>query len=78
MELIYWYIIGAVLVALMSIIDLYHPVLSKRDMPLDIRVIHYVTFFLLAVITAPLLVYPCISALKGLEFRDAIDKALFE
>lgn len=78
MELIYWYAIGAFLVALMSIIDLYHPVLTKRKMGLDSRFLFYITFFLIAVLTAPVLIYPCLNKFKGLEFRDAIDKALFE
>lgn len=78
MELIYGYITGALLVALMSIVDLYHPVLKQREMPFDTRVIFYVTFFLIATLQAPRLIYPCISKLKGIEFRDAIEKALFD
>jgi len=78
MELIYWYVAGAMLVALMSIVDLYHPVLTQRVMPLDTRVIFYITFFLIAVLAAPLLIYPCLNKFKGIEFRDAINKALFE
>lgn len=78
MELIYWYGIGALVVALMSIVDLYHPVLTKREMSSLTRVTFYITFYLIAVLAAPLLVYPCLNKLKGVEFRDAIDKALFE
>ena len=78
MELIYWYACGAILVAGMAIVDLYHPVLSKRAMSLDTRILFYLTFFVIAVLTAPILIYPCVSKLKGVEFRDSIDKALFE
>lgn len=78
MELITWYICGAILVAVMAMVDLYHPVLSKREMRADTRVLFYMTFFIIALLTAPLLIYPCVSRLKGVEFRDSIDKALFE
>ena len=78
MELIYWYAAGSILVALMSTVDLYHPVVAKREMGLDNRFLFYITFFLIAILAAPVLLYPCLSKLKGLEFRDAIDKALFE
>ena len=78
MELIYWYAMGATLVAVMSIVDLYHPVLTQRVMSIDTRIIFYVTFFILAILAAPLLIYPCLNKFKGVEFREAINKALFE
>ena len=77
MELIYWYGFCCMVVAGMSLVDLYHPVLSKREMPWDTRLIFYVTFYIIALLAAPLLVYPCLAKLKGVEFRNAIEKALF-
>lgn len=78
MELIYWYGMLAIVVAAMSLVDLYHPVLTKRKMSKLTRVTFYVTFYLIALLAAPLLIYPCLSKFKGVEFRDAIDKALFD
>jgi hypothetical protein len=78
MELIYWYALFACLVGIMSLIDLYHPVISKREMSLDTRVIYYVVWFIISSIIAPVLVYPCVRPIAGIEFRDALNKALFE
>ena len=77
MELIYWYAIGATLIAVMSLIDLYHPVMAKHEMPKDTRVLYYVAWFTIAVLVAPVLVYPCFNPIKGMEFRDALEGALF-
>lgn len=78
MELIItWYALGALLVSVMSLIDLYHPVVNMREMSMDIRVLHYITWFFIGMLVAPALIYPCVSSLKGIEFRDALDKALF-
>lgn len=77
MELMYWYTVLAALVALMSVIDLYHPVMQKHKMSLDIRILHYVVWYIISLVIAPLLIYPCFRSLAGVEFRDALDKALF-
>lgn len=74
------YLFIAAIIAVMSLVDLYHPVLqtqSKEDMSLDVRVLHYLVWFVIAFLTAPALIYPCISKLKGVEFRDSLKKALF-
>ena len=78
MELIfYWYAGVALLVAIMSSIDLYHPVISKRELSLDSKILHYITLFLISLLITPLLIYPCLSSIKGVEFRDSLDKSLF-
>jgi len=77
MELIEGYIFLALIVAVMSVVDLYHPVLRVRVMPMDTRVIHYVIWFIISFLIAPRLVYPCVSALAGAEFRLSLDKSLF-
>lgn len=78
MELIYWYVIGCVIIATMSVVDLYHPVMSKHEMPKDMRIIYYVVWFLIALLVAPVLAYPCFSSVKGIEFRNALEDGLFE
>ena len=68
----------ALLVACMATIDLTHPVLSKRVIPWDTKILFYVVNFILAFLVAPAIVYPCLSPLKGVDFRDALDKAMFD
>lgn len=77
MELILIYTALATLVSLMASVDLLRPVLAKREIPLDAKILHYTTFFIIGILVAPGLLYPCLVPLKGLEFRDALDKALF-
>lgn len=77
MELIYWYAAIALLVACMASVDLVRPVLNARNIPLDTKVIFYIVNFILAFLVAPVIIYPCISKLKGIEFRDSLDKAMF-
>lgn len=77
MELIYWYAVGATLIAIMSLVDLYHPVMAKHEMSKDTRVLYYMVWFIISVLAAPALLYPCFNQLKGLEFRDALEGALF-
>jgi hypothetical protein len=80
MELILIYSIFAVIVAFMACVDLYYPVLNKLDyanIP-GTKNIYYATFFLVSLLVAPFLVYPCLSGMKGVEFRDALYKVLSE
>ena len=70
----------ATIIAVMSIVDLYHPVMqtqSKEEMSLEIRLLHYLVWFVIAFLTAPALLYPCINKLKGVEFRDGLKRSLF-
>ena len=77
MELILWYAVAATLIAIMSLVDLYHPVMTKHEMSLDTRVLYYAVWFIIALLVAPALLYPCFKAIKGLEFRNALEDALF-
>ena len=79
MELIIlWYAGFALLVALACTVDLFHPVI-KANTTLNgtERFIYYFVLFVLALLKAPLLVYPCVNKFKGLEFRDALSSSLF-
>ena len=78
MELIFLYALGAVVIAVMSLVDLFHPVLAKHEMSIDVRTLHYMVWFIIALIAAPVLLYPCFSSIKGMEFRDALEGALFK
>jgi hypothetical protein len=77
MGIIEVYAFLAVLVAVMATVDLYHPVISKFDIPKDIKFLYYFVCFTLAILVAPVLVYPCISKTKGVEFRDKFEEAVF-
>ena len=79
MELILiWYVVGAFLVALAATVDLFHPVISaNKNLPVTERFIYYFVLFVLALLKAPLLIYPCVNKFRGLEFRDALSSSLF-
>ena len=78
MGLISAYFICAAIVALMATVDLYRPVIQKYEMPWDIRALYYFVCITLGTLAAPLLIYPCVSKVKGIEFRDSFEKAVFE
>ena len=78
MELIKVYSFLAILVAAMATIDLYRPVIQKFDMSLDLRSLYYLVCFILSILVAPVLVYPCISKIAGLEFRNAFEDTVFD
>lgn len=78
MGMIEVYAFLAALIAVMATVDLYRPVIQKYEMPLDIRFLYYFVCLTLGFLAAPLLLYPCVSKIKGLEFRDNFEKAVFE
>ena len=76
MGIIEGYALVAVLVAVMATVDLYHPVIKTFDMPTDIKLLYYFVCFILALLVAPVLIYPCLSKTKGMEFRHKFGDAI--
>jgi hypothetical protein len=73
------YALVTIIVAIMATVDLFRPVFSKHtDMPKDLQVIYYITSFLIAMLFAPLMVYPCVSTEANFKFREAFEEAVFD
>lgn len=63
-------------IALMASVDLFHPIIKEYEMSTDIRVLHYFISFVISLLVAPILLYPCISSSAGIEFRAAYESAV--
>ena len=78
MDFIYFYILFAVTTALVAIYELFWPVISQlkvthKELPvIEHSKITVVTFFVLSLIVAPLLIPACLIPSKGESFRKSL------
>lgn len=82
MNIFEWYMLFAVTTALVAVYELLHPVMKKRiadiepdnveNLPL-----HYITFFLVSVLIAPMVFLSCIIPEWGMIFREKLYTGLF-
>ena len=81
-SLVYWYLLFAVTTSFASMYELFIPVmqeLSKLNPDNNVvryRTITYITFFLLAIMCAPLILPSCIVPSIGSRFRESLMKSL--
>lgn len=75
------YLLFALTTAIVAVYELLHPVVVRRikdsDKVNDIPII-YVTFFVLALLTAPVILISCLMPSAGEKFREVLYRELFE
>lgn len=75
MEVMFWYSLFALATSFTCLYELVKPVINQLDSKnviVEYKYISYITFFLLSVLLAPLVIFPCIVPSAGNRFREAL------
>lgn len=81
MSLFEWYCLFALTTAVVAIYELLHPVIKQRALDVgkvNDKVVLYITFFAIALLTAPALVVSCLMPSAGEKFRSVLYRELFK
>lgn len=81
MSLLITYIIFALTTAVTSVLELLHPVISRREADTNKRIprklILYSTFFVFGVVLAPIIFFSCVVPSMSARFRSSLYDGLF-
>lgn len=72
------YGIFALTTAIMATVYLLTPIIRARTAPVENKFLIYFVFFIMAIITAPIVFYSTISLNAGEVFKEHLAKGLFE
>lgn len=75
------YVLFALTTAIVAIYELLHPVVVRRinnNKTVNDKIIIYITFFILAMLTAPVILISCLMPSAGEKFREVLYRELFE
>lgn len=81
MTIFQWYCLFALTTAVVAVYELLYPVIRKRisvEGKVNDVFITYVTFFLLALLTAPAMLVSCLMPSAGEKFREVLYRELFK